>query len=702
MAIMQRVNWLGNQRVDTYDLKKVDDFICADFDLIFKTIFSQNSVIVRGFELYQDIDTTDQTFLSSPVYVKVADSATIHSDLAQGPLFFVGNEDESPEEVNLTANATNYIELSLISETGANDARIFWDPTAEGGAGSEFSQSVDTVLFLGTQVTVNTSGFSGGTKIPLFEVVVNSGGSIVGVYDARDMLYRLAKGFPHDQDYQYPWSDGREDSRLTLTLSTVSGTFEADETITGGTSGTTAIVVSVGVGSLVVKFRSQSQFTIGEQITGSASGATANIDKAIDSFTSSDKSINTLKDWLDAFMTELGKIKFGSSSGSKYWTEESNFSLGDIFLDSQMTIMTGGGTVSWSGTQMAFTADISVNVLTQTTVYTIEQAIQSPITIADGEVAYIDLSEGSGRGVSGTRTIYVVPREDLPFSNDTFWIAYRNGAKLQIHGVQHEFESGEEGSIDEGLGDDLFTFIGSTGETDSDPAYSSTHYVVQGTSLTTSISALDLALYNHASDTTIHFTKGSISHTQIQDIGTHTHPQIDSHINDSTIHFTVGSIDHGAIGGLGDDDHPQYAGIAQTETISGDWTHTGNLFVQSDDLPDSDAEVTRQSLAKAWISVANNGNGLNTATVFDSYNISSLSGPDGSDEYTITFDRDFSSVNYVIAGACAFFNDVGGANQFHIGWRSKSTGSCNVQTSDDTGNLNPIADFDLVFFGVLS
>ena len=47
---------------------------------------------------------------------------------------------------------------------------------------------------------------------------------------------------------------------------------------------------------------------------------------------------------------------------------------------------------------------------------------------------------------------------------------------------------------------------------------------------------------SHIADTTIHFTEGSISHLNIQDIGTNTHAQIDSHIADTTIHFTKGSI----------------------------------------------------------------------------------------------------------------------------------------------------------------
>ena len=67
---------------------------------------------------------------------------------------------------------------------------------------------------------------------------------------------------------------------------------------------------------------------------------------------------------------------------------------------------------------------------------------------------------------------------------------------------------------------------------------------------------------------------GTIDHVNLTSIGTYTHASIDSHIDDATLHFTEASIDHGSISGLSDDDHPQYAEIAGAETISGAWSFT--------------------------------------------------------------------------------------------------------------------------------
>ena len=71
------------------------------------------------------------------------------------------------------------------------------------------------------------------------------------------------------------------------------------------------------------------------------------------------------------------------------------------------------------------------------------------------------------------------------------------------------------------------------------------------------VTANNTGLGTHVADTTIHFTEGSIDHTNIQNIGTNTHDQIDTHIGDATIHFTEGSIDHTNIQNVGTRTHDQ-------------------------------------------------------------------------------------------------------------------------------------------------
>ena len=91
---------------------------------------------------------------------------------------------------------------------------------------------------------------------------------------------------------------------------------------------------------------------------------------------------------------------------------------------------------------------------------------------------------------------------------------------------------------------------------------------------------------------------GTVDHTSLTSIGSYSHASIDSHINDASIHFTEASIDHGSISGLGDDDHPQYAGIAQSETITGSWSFT---TVPTSGTPTTGAHVTNKNYVDSLI-----------------------------------------------------------------------------------------------------
>jgi hypothetical protein len=126
-----------------------------------------------------------------------------------------------------------------------------------------------------------------------------------------------------------------------------------------------------------------------------------------------------------------------------------------------------------------------------------------------------------------------------------------------------------------------------------------------------------------------------------------------------------------------------------------------DLIVEADNIPNENGHVTAKSLMKAGISINNNGNGINSATAYDSYNMASLAGPDAGDLYLLTFDRDFADVNYMMAASARFINNAAASNEVMVGWNTKSTGSITVECSDDTGNQNPIFDIDCIFFGVL-
>jgi len=66
-------------------------------------------------------------------------------------------------------------------------------------------------------------------------------------------------------------------STYTLTLTNVTGTFTASDTITGGTSGESGGLTSVPTTTSVIAVIPSSNYTVGETITASPSGATATV-----------------------------------------------------------------------------------------------------------------------------------------------------------------------------------------------------------------------------------------------------------------------------------------------------------------------------------------------------------------------------------------------------------------------------------------
>lgn len=230
MAVLQSVNISENQRLDKEDFENIEKFVCADFHQQSKKFFNPSSLVVRGFFISQDQFGSNLYPTTSPVYVILDGSVLMHSSKDTGPSFYVGPKNYPASQVVLTSNAINYIEVDLAVNTGVPDNKAFWDPTANNGVGEEFVQTTDTVKNLEAVVTVNTTGFAGGNKIPIAEIEVNNVGTIVAIYDRRNMFFRLATGQPYDGDKESSYVEGRYEALHTITLGASPGAFVFSQT----------------------------------------------------------------------------------------------------------------------------------------------------------------------------------------------------------------------------------------------------------------------------------------------------------------------------------------------------------------------------------------------------------------------------------------------------------------------------------------
>lgn len=127
------------------------------------------------------------------------------------------------------------------------------------------------------------------------------------------------------------------------------------------------------------------------------------------------------------------------------------------------------------------------------------QVYADTVTLPDDYVAYIQLDDPI---VTATKVLQLAPRSDVLMGRpDIYWFMFRSGNTIYVrnHG---EMEPGEDGSLGDAISDDIFTYMGSTGETDATPDYShavtplgtANHYVADDDNLTKAIKKLDTAL----------------------------------------------------------------------------------------------------------------------------------------------------------------------------------------------------------------
>ena len=417
----------------------------------------------------------------------------------------------------------NYIELIVGAKQGVALQRAFWDPSANGGAGSEYTQIVNTIMEMMVTVAVNQTGFANpalnpnNVKISIIDVA--AGNVIVGIQDQRELFFRLATA--DNLDNNFPWD--RTEATTTLNLIGSSSTeFTAGATVLFS-NGSTAKVAVGGITPIqvynftgVIPDLSSTVISLAQSLP--SNGATAQVDSYYQSYVGADKDIKTYRDMFAALMTEIKALK-----GTEFWWQTGGvagipgaISLANLlnFVNTITTPIAAGARYTWSGTNLSITD----NLTTGQSDSDVMAALRVPgfgnniyltrqdgtggsavISIPDGNLLWVQLPNyGSGSRAfsdigTGVTNYQVTAIATFVPTDTSFIIAYNEAGALIIPGTG-EISAGESIPIDDHISTNLLAFVGALDDTSINPPYTTlpstdlAHQMTTSDSLTQGIS----------------------------------------------------------------------------------------------------------------------------------------------------------------------------------------------------------------------
>lgn len=194
---MQRSQrFVADQRFDLPQYNSMIGYISAEFNKYNRSFLTPLNKVVKNWEIVSD----------GGLQVKVnqaTDSLLVNSQRSGKEIMILRKFSDDALTLTLADNATNYVEVEIVSATCATDTVAIWDTTANGGQGEEFTQSSDTVDEQRPLLQSNTIAFTGSSnRLPL-AVVVTSGGVISTITDARNVLFNLVTNW----DFGSPRTD---------------------------------------------------------------------------------------------------------------------------------------------------------------------------------------------------------------------------------------------------------------------------------------------------------------------------------------------------------------------------------------------------------------------------------------------------------------------------------------------------------------
>jgi hypothetical protein len=265
MAIQRQVNFLPSMRVDVQHLRSVESAVQADFDsLAGKVLTGKQPLIVRGFTL-STANTVGQP--ASNLQLNVASGILMHFLASDAGTLYVAADNLAAETLastnskvsgSFSAGVINYIGLDLIrsADSTTSDLVQFLN-TAD--TSQEIPETVPLARTLQYKIIISTQNFTSSSNVlPIAQVLTSATNTVVSITDCRKMMFRLGSGGDNpNAKAAYNWGNRTENS----------------------------IVFSGGN----------------------------------DSFTGEDKSISSLKGWMDALTTSVWETR-----GGEYWYSPCN------------------------------------------------------------------------------------------------------------------------------------------------------------------------------------------------------------------------------------------------------------------------------------------------------------------------------------------------------------------------------------------
>jgi len=344
MGVLRQTNILGQMRLDVPHLRAMEAAVAGDFDALAGRIMAGGrALVVRGFNVVMDAAIGGA---AENLEVNVEDAALLHATASEAGTIFTPAASATTERIWSGNEAVSGSWSSGTNYLGLDLIREADSTTTDVVAfidpntEEEQYRSVPLARTLKYRFVVSTTPFSQTENILPIAIVTVSSGNVAAVQDARQLLFRLGSGGTlPDSANSYAWPSSRNEE-----------TSPTADTFAGG-----------------------------------------------------DKSIESLKDWMDAVMSSLWEAK-----GGVYWYSAGH--QGNNRLIRDRSASTGvrsenGQNFYWNGTTL-FWKGLSVQFSDSGETGVYQNLISDgSAALAAGECLYVDLDKTQNTSVTPSKGV---------------------------------------------------------------------------------------------------------------------------------------------------------------------------------------------------------------------------------------------------------------------------------------------------------